>query len=84
MIKMKQSAKKQAFGAIGILISLFIISIIFILMMPMLKDFGTGAGLNTSIKTQNVEKRVNEQIDEITKMRQQQQQMNSNIYNQEN
>lgn len=82
-MKMKQAKNKHAVGAIGILISLFIISVVFVLMIPMIRTLGGGVGLNTSIKTKSIEKQVDEQVNAIMKMRQRQQ-SNSNIYNQEN
>lgn len=65
--------KLKAFSAIGMLLALLIISLLFILMMPTLKDIGTGSGsLGTgSINKQSVESKVNKQIEEIENMRRQ-------------
>ena len=63
---------KKAVGAIGMLISLLIISIIFILMMPTIKDFGTGQIGASSVNNQNLEHKIDEQVNEIMKIRRQQ------------
>ena len=69
---MKLRGRKKAVGAIGMLISLLIISIIFILMMPAIKDFG-GASIGTnSVNNKNLENKIDEQVNEIMKIRQQQ------------
>ena len=69
---MKIQGTKNAVGAIGMLISLLIISIIFILMMPAIKDFG-GASIGTnSVNNKNLENKIDEQVNEIMKIRQQQ------------
>ena len=69
---MKAQWTKKAVGAIGMLISIFIISIIFILVMPAIKDFGAGSIGTNSINNKNLEKEIDEQVNEIIKIRQQQ------------
>ena len=65
--------KLKASSAIGMLLALLIISLLFILMMPTLKDIGTGSGSlgTSSINKQSVESKVNKQIEEIENMRRQ-------------
>lgn len=64
--------KLPAEGAIGLLLGLLIISIIFIMMMPALKNLSGGAGISgTSIDKKNVEEQVDKTVDDIQKMRQQ-------------
>jgi len=70
---------KRASGAISMLLAMLIIAILFIFMMPMLKDFG---GLNlggNSINQESVEEHVNKQVEEIERMRQQTIDINQNI-----
>ncbi len=63
--------KLNASGAISMLLAMLIIALLFIFMMPMLKDFG-GAGLGgTSLNKESVEEHVNKQVEEIERMRQQ-------------
>ncbi|MBO8430122.1 hypothetical protein IAC76_01915 [Spirochaetes bacterium] len=63
--------KLNASGAIGLLISMLIIAILFIIMMPALKG-GSSAGLSgSSINQKSVEEQVNKQLEDIEKMRQQ-------------
>lgn len=63
--------KLSASGAIGLLISMLIIAVLFILMMPTLKNTG-GAGIyGSSIDKKSVEERVNKQVEEIQNMRNQ-------------
>lgn len=64
--------KLQAEGAIGLLLGLLIISIIFIMMMPTLKSVSGGAGMSgTSIDKKSVEEQVDKTVDDIQKMRRQ-------------
>ena len=69
---MKLRNAKKAVGAIGMLISLLIISIVFILMMPAIKDFGGGSIGTNSVNNKNLEQKIDEQVNEIMKIRQQQ------------
>lgn len=69
---MKLRGRKKAVGAIGMLISLLIISIVFILIMPAIKDFGTGSIGTSSVNNKNLERKIDEQVNEIMKIRQQQ------------
>ena len=58
----------NASGAISMLLAMLIIALLFIFMMPMLKDFG-GAGLSgTSLNKESVEEHVNKQVEEIERM----------------
>lgn len=75
--------KLKAEGAIGLLLGLLILSIIFIMMMPTLRNIFGGAGINgSSIKQENVEQQVDKAVEDIQRMRQQTidyNQQNSNI-----
>ena len=76
--------RKTAGGAIGMLLTLLIISLLFILMMPALKDVGGMFGLgNNSINKESVEKRVNEQVQEIENIRNQTSDDINRVINQE-
>lgn len=71
--------KKRAFGAIGMLLTILIIALMFIFMLPALKNTGsTGLG-ESSINKESVEQQVNKQVEEIEKMRQQTININNNI-----
>ncbi len=64
--------KLKAEGAIGLLLGLLIISVIFIMMMPALRNVSGGAGINgSSIKQESVEQQVDKTVEEIQRMRQQ-------------
>ena len=64
--------KLKAEGAIGLLLGLLIISIIFIMMMHTLRNISGGAGINgSSIKQENVEQQVDKAVEDIQRMRQQ-------------
>lgn len=64
--------KLKAEGAIGLLLGLLIISIIFIMMMPTFRNISGGAGINgSSIKQENVEPQVDKAVEDIQRMRQQ-------------
>lgn len=64
--------KRTAAGAIGMLLTLLIISLLFILMMPALKDVGGVFNLSgESLNKESVEKRVNDQVKEIENIRSQ-------------
>ena len=69
--------KLNASGAIGMLLAMLIIALLFILMMPTLKNtFSTGLG-KSSINKESVEEQVNQQVNEIEKIRQQTVEMNN-------
>ncbi len=71
--------RKTGSGAIGMLLAMLIIALLFILMMPTLKDVG-GAGLSgSSLNKESVEEHVNKQVEEIERMRQQTININQNI-----
>lgn len=64
--------KLQAEGAIGLLLGLLIISIIFIMMMPSLKNVSGGAGMGgSSVNKESVEEHVDKTVQDIERMRQQ-------------
>ncbi|MBR6099187.1 hypothetical protein IKP85_05510 [bacterium] len=63
--------KKTASSAIGMLLTMLIIGLLFITMMPTLKETG-GAGLfGSSLNKKSVESRVNQQVKDIEKIRKQ-------------
>ena len=69
--------KLNASGAIGMLLAMLIIALLFILMMPVLKNTSsTGLG-ESSINKESVEEQVNQQVNEIEKIRQQTVEMNN-------
>lgn len=69
--------KLNASGAIGMLLAMLIIALLFILMMPTLKNTSsTGLG-ESSINKESVEEQVNQQVNEIEKIRQQTGEMNN-------
>lgn len=69
--------KLNASGAIGMLLAMLIIALLFILMMPTLKNTSsTGLG-KSSINKESVEEQVNQQVNEIEKIRQQTVEMNN-------
>ena len=57
--------KKSAMGAIGMLLTLFIIALLFITLMPALKDSGGASIHGTSLDKKSVESRVQQQVSEI-------------------
>ncbi|MEE3348526.1 MAG: hypothetical protein VZR09_00655 [Candidatus Gastranaerophilaceae bacterium] len=57
--------KKSAMGAIGMLITLFIIALLFITLMPALKDAGGASIHGTSLDKKSVESRVQQQVSDI-------------------
>lgn len=63
--------KFTAGGAIGMLLTLLIISLLFILMMPTLKNTAASGISGSSVDTKSVEEQVNKQVEEIQNMRQQ-------------
>ncbi len=67
----------NASGAIGMLLAMLIIALLFILMMSTLKNVSsTGLG-ESSINKESVEEQVNQQVNEIEKIRQQTVEMNN-------
>lgn len=63
--------KLSASGAIGLLLTMLIIALLFILMMPSIKNTGT-TNLETSpIKKESIEDEVNQKLNEIQNMRNQ-------------
>lgn len=64
--------KLSAMGAISLLLGLLIISILFIMMMPVLRNVSGGAGMSgSSIKQESIEQEVNKAVEDIQHMRQQ-------------
>ena len=61
----------SANGAIGLLLTMLIIALLFIMMMPTLKNTGS-TNLDTSpIKQESIEEEVNQKLNEIQNMRNQ-------------
>ena len=57
--------RKPAMGAIGMLIALAIIAVLFIILMPAMKDMGGASIHGTSLDKKSVETRVNQKVSEI-------------------
>lgn len=66
-------------GAIGMLLSMLIIALLFIMMMPSLKNTGSAGLFGSSLNKKSVEEQVDKQIEQIENMRRQTQQYNENI-----
>lgn len=62
---------KPAFGMISLLLGLLIVTIVFALMIPTLKNTSGAAFGPSSLKNENVEEKTNEMINDIQKMRNQ-------------
>ncbi len=63
--------KKQAFGAIDLLIGLVITAVIFMISMNALKGVSSLKLNGTSVNSESVEEHVDRQVEEIQNMRQQ-------------
>lgn len=63
--------KFQASGAIGMLLTMLIVALLFILMMPTLKNSGSTNIEQSPINKQSVEQEVNQKLEEIQNMRNQ-------------
>lgn len=64
--------KMSAGSAIGMLLTLLIISVLFILMMPIFKNVGGGLNLGAeSMDRKSVESKVNQQVKDIENIRNQ-------------
>lgn len=63
--------KLSANGAIGLLITLLIISVVFIMTMPALKNSGSVNLNSSSIKQESLEEEVNQKLNDIQNMRNQ-------------
>jgi len=63
--------KYSAGGAIGMLLTLLIIAVLFIIMVPSLKNTGTAGFSGSSIDKKSVEEQVNKQVEEIENKRRQ-------------
>ena len=70
--------KKNAFGAIEILLTILIVSIIFIVIIPL---FQSSSSLSTkgSADNTNIQENINEQVNQIENMRKQNAKMLENI-----
>lgn len=69
---MFKMSKLPAGGVIGMLLTLLIISVLFILMMPVLKDVGGGLNFGSeSVNKQSLDSKVNQQLKEIEGIRNQ-------------
>ncbi len=62
---------KPAFGAISMLLALVIIAVIFIIMVPVFRTTTSANFSKSSVKQENVEKRVDELVKEIQTRKQQ-------------
>lgn len=71
--------KLSASGAIGMLISMLIIALLFILMMPSLKNTGSAGFSGSSLNQKSVEEQVDKQVEQIQNMRRQTEQYNMNV-----
>lgn len=71
--------KLNAGGAIGMLLTLVIISILFIMIMPALKNSGGTNIYGSSIDKKSIEEQVDKQVEEIQRIRQQSVQYNRNF-----
>lgn len=71
--------KREASSAISMLLAMVIIAIIFMFMMPMLKDFGGLSLGGNALNKESVEEHVNKQVEDIERMRQQTININQNI-----
>lgn len=65
----------SASGAIGLLLTLLIIAVLFIIMMPTLKSTGSASLTPSSIKQESIEDEVNQKLNEIQNMRKESQQL---------
>lgn len=63
--------KKTASSAIGMLLTMLIIGLLFITMMPTLKETGGSGLFGSSLNKKSVESRVNQQVKDIEKIRKQ-------------
>jgi len=63
---------KSGYAAVGMLITLIIIAVLYAIMMPTLKDVNGGGGIFQSpTDVKSVESQVNEKINEIENLREQ-------------
>lgn len=70
----------SASGAIGLLLTMLIIALLFIMLMPSIKNSG-GTSLDTSpIKQESLEDEVNQKLNEIQNMRNQSININTENY----
>lgn len=70
--------KKDAFGAIDMLIGLVITAVIFIMMMNVMKGTSSLKINETPVDTKSVQEHIDEQVNEIQNMRQQTIDFNNN------
>lgn len=57
--------KKYAFGAIDLLLALVVTSIIFITMIPTMKNISSIGGKGDTLNTKSVQQQVDEQVNQI-------------------
>ena len=62
---------RKAYGAIGMLLTLLIVALLFILFIPSLKKVPSSSGINSPAELQSVEERAYDKINEIERLRQQ-------------
>lgn len=72
--------KYPASGAIGMLLTMLIIALLFIMMMPTLKNTGSTNFEQSPINKQSVEQEVNQKLEEIQNMRNQSMQLPTEEY----
>ena len=63
--------KLSGSGAIGLLLTLLIVAVIFILLMPSIKNTSSTNINTSSIKQESIEDEVNQKLNEIQNMRNQ-------------
>lgn len=72
--------KFSASGAIGMLLTMLIMALLFILMMPALKNTGSTNLKQTPINKQSVEQEVNQKLEQIQNLRNQSMQLPTEEY----
>ncbi len=72
--------KFPASGAIGMLLTMLIMALLFILMMPALKNTGSTNLKQTPINKQSVEQEVNQKLEQIQNLRNQSMQLPTEEY----
>ena len=72
--------KYPASGAIGMLLTKLIIALLFIMMMPTLKNTGSTNLEQSPINKQSVEQEVNQKLEEIQNLRNQSMQLPTEEY----
>lgn len=70
---------RKASGAIGMLLAMLIIALLFIFMMPTLKNASSTGLSESSLNKESVEQQVNQQVEEIERIRKQTIDINNNL-----